>query len=752
MRKLKLNELAQGISLPVEGEKYNSPGSMDAIRRAGEESMVLLKNEDHVFPFKDESIAVFGRCQVNTFFTGYGSGGDVKPTRKVSILDGLEHSSIHYDKEISETYKRWCASHVPDNGSWGKWPFSFPEMHVSASFVEAAASRNDKALVVIGRSAGEDRDNTLKRGSYFLTLEEEDLLLKVNTYFKEVAVILNIGNIIDFSWIEKYDHIKGLMIVWQLGQETGNAVADVLSGRVSPSGHLTSTIARNYEDYPSSPYFGNKDANEYKEGLHVGYRGIKDPLFPFGYGLSYTNFRIKTLDFHENDRGFEIRTSITNIGDCAGKGLIQFYAAIPGYDFLTLCAYEKSDELFPGDTETIVLTINNEQLAVFDIKKESWVIKKGQYEFFLAASSRDIIEKAGDAFFSGEIVVQQCESITEGSEERRRRIESCLPKALPEAPKERITFADVQSGKYTVEELAAQLTPEELSDLSRGEGGMDSSFAVRGNAGVFGGVTPALRERGIPVINTSDGPSGLRVSRYNSLLPIGTAVASMWNKHLTEALYRSEAEDMKHYGIDVLLGPGMNIQRNPLCGRNFEYYSEDPYLAGMTAAAAVRGIQSLGGAACIKHFACNNQETNRSLNSSNVDEKTLREIYLKPFEIAIRESSPKCIMTSYNKVNGIWSHYNYDLVTTVLRKEWGYQGLVMTDWWMALSNSPEFPVIKDNAYRIRSGINLLMPGELIRGEGEFIHDADPETYLTTGELQKNAGYILHFLLTMRPAG
>lgn len=749
MRKLKLNELAQGISLPVEGEKYNSPGSLDAIRRAGDESVILLKNEDHVLPFKDESIAVFGRCQVDTFFTGYGSGGDVKPTRKVSILDGLEHSSIHYDQKIAETYKRWCASHVPDNGSWGKWPFSFPEMHVSAGFVEAAASRNQKALVVIGRSAGEDRDNTLKRGSYFLTVEEEDLLLKINTYFEQVAVILNIGNIIDFSWIEKYNHIKGLMIVWQLGQETGNAVSNVLSGRVSPSGHLSSTIARRYEDYPSSPYFGNKDANEYKEGLHVGYRGIRNPLFPFGYGLSYTDFRVKTLNFTENEHDFEIRASITNIGHCPGKGLLQFYVSIPKYDFLSLCAYEKSDELFPGDTETLVLTIAKDQLAVFDKEKESWVIQKGNYEFFLASSSRDIIEKAGDAFFTNEIIVRQCESITESSGELKKRIEAHLPKALTSSVKEKISFADVQSGKYSLNDLVAQLTPEELSDLSRGEGGMDSSFAVKGNAGVFGGITPALRDRDIPVINTSDGPSGLRVSRYNSLLPIGTAVASMWNKHLTEILYRSEAEDMKHYGIDVLLGPGMNIQRNPLCGRNFEYYSEDPYLAGMTAAAAVRGIQSLGGAACIKHFACNNQETNRSLNSSNVDEKTLREIYLKPFEIAIRESSPKCIMTSYNKINGIWSHYNYDLIKTVLRREWGYQGMVMTDWWMALTNSPEFPDIKDNAYRIRSGINLLMPGELIRGEGEFIHDPDPERYLTTGELQENARYILNFILNMR---
>lgn len=736
------------MSLPVEGEKYNSPGSIDVIRRAGEEGVILLKNENHVLPFQGEKIAVFGRCQVNTFFVGYGSGGDVKPTRKISILDGIETSGLNYDKKLAETYKNWCASHVPDEGSWGKWPFSFPEMPLDSDLVRSAAARDEKAVVIIGRAAGEDRDNKLKKGSYYLSDDEEELLAKVNACFENVVVLLNIGNIIDLSWIRKYDHLKGLMIIWQLGQEMGHAVADVLSGRVSPSGHLTETIAEKYEDYPSATYFGNVEANDYKEGIHVGYRGIKAPLFPFGYGLSYTTFKVKTLDFHENDQGFEVRTQITNTGNHVGRGLLQLYLSIPGYDFLTLVSYEKSDELFPGDTETLLLSVRKDQLSVFEKEYESFIIRKGTYEFFLGNSPYDIIEKSGEKAFEKDIVIQKCDCITESSEILKKRIEDHIPNSVTTSVTRKIHFDEVESGKYSLDDFIAQLTPEELSDLSRGEGSMDSIFAIKGNAGVFGGITPALKKRGIPVMNTSDGPSGLRVSRYNSLLPIGTALASTWNKRLIEELYRSEAVDMKHYGIHVLLGPGMNIQRNPLCGRNFEYFSEDPYLTGMTSAAAVRGIQSLGGAACIKHFACNNQETNRSHNSSNMDEKTLREIYLRAFEITVRESSPKCIMTSYNKVNGIWSHYNYDLVTTVLRKEWGYKGLVMTDWWMEPAKSPEFSDIRNNAYRIRSGINLLMPGELIRGEGGFIHDSDPETYLKLGELQKNARYILNFILMM----
>ncbi len=743
------SSLAQGISLPVEGEKYNSPGSIDIIRRAGTESMVLMKNEDHVLPIGKEKVALFGRCQVNTFFTGYGSGGDVKPTRKVSILEGIKASGMAIDKEVADSYEAWCSLHEPDMGSWGNWPSSLPEMPVSDEFVKNAAARNEKAILIIGRSEGEDQDNTLTKGSFYLSDEEENLLSKINRYFEKVIVLLNIGGIMDFSWIGKFDHLKGLMIVWQLGQEMGHAVAEVLSGSVSPSGHLAQSVAKTYEEYPSAPYFGNADKNEYKEGIHVGYRGIKHPLFPFGYGLSYTTFKNEVTGFTEKNNGYEIGVKITNTGEYAGKGLAQIYLSIPGYDFLSLSAFEKSDKLFPGESETFTLFVRKEQLSVFEKERECFVIQEGKYEFFLGDSPYDTSDKAGESVFEEEEILVKCDSITEDSKALRKRIEERLPKEIKSNVTEEISFGDVLSGKYSIDDFIAQMTPEELSDLARGEGSMESPLAIKGNTGVFGGITPSLRSKGIPVINTSDGPSGLRVSRYCSLLPIGSAIACTWNRHLTEELYRSEADDMKHYGVDVLLGPGINIQRNPLCGRNFEYYSEDPYLAGMMAGAAVRGIQSQGSAACIKHFACNNQEKNRSHNSSNVDEKTLREIYLRPFYIAIRESSPWCIMTSYNKINGIWSHYNYDLVTTVLRKEWGYRGLVMTDWWMELSQSPEFPEIRDNAYRIRSGINLLMPGELIRGDGHFEHDANPETYLTLGELQENARHILYFILRMR---
>lgn len=281
---------------------------------------------------------------------------------------------------------------------------------------------------------------------------------------------------------------------------------------------------------------------------------------------------------------------------------------------------------------------------------------------------------------------------------------------------------------------------------------MDSVFGTAGNTGIFGGVTEELRALGIPAVNTSDGPAGIRLMRYASLLPIGTALASTWNPDLVEKLCCLEAKEMLHYDVDVLLAPGMNIHRNPLCGRNFEYFSEDPYLTGMIASAVVTGIQSEGASACPKHFACNSQETNRNSNDSRLDERTLREIYLKAFEIVVKKARPYNLMTSYNKVNGVWSHYNYDLVTTVLRGEWHYDGNVVTDWWMQMGESPEFPGLKDNAYRIRAGVDVLMPGSLTMGSREIAKDPeivkamDLPDGLTLGELQETARHVLTFVL------
>ena len=280
---------------------------------------------------------------------------------------------------------------------------------------------------------------------------------------------------------------------------------------------------------------------------------------------------------------------------------------------------------------------------------------------------------------------------------------------------------------------------------------MNSSLGVEGNAGSFGGVLENLREKGIRPIITSDGPAGLRLARYCALLVCGTGQACSFNEQLIEDLYAKVGEEMACHGTDVCLGPGMNIHRNPLCGRNFEYFSEDPLLSGKMAAAVVRGIQSGGKAACPKHFACNNQEVSRNINDSRVSERTLREIYLRNFEICVREGKPKTIMTSYNKINGVWSHYNYDLVTTVLRGQWGFDGVVITDWWMRRSKSPEFPELEDNAYRVRAQVDVLMPGSMsrlakgYRSDGTLLKTLGQPEGIKRAELQRTAQNVLNLL-------
>jgi beta-glucosidase len=335
----------------------------------------------------------------------------------------------------------------------------------------------------------------------------------------------------------------------------------------------------------------------------------------------------------------------------------------------------------------------------------------------------------------------------------RARILENLPEEITPTGDRGIKLSDVRDSKYALREFVAQLSDKELGDLSRGEGGMRSALGVPGNAGAFGGITEELREKGIPAIITADGPAGLRVSRYVSLLPCGTSLACTWNSSLVEALLALEGREALNCGVDVILAPGMNIHRNPLCGRNFEYYSEDPVLSGRIAAAAVRGIQSSGVSACPKHFAANNQEVRRNTNDSRVSEQALREIYLRNFEICVKEGKPQNIMTSYNKINGVWSHYNYDLVTTVLRNDWGYTGNVMTDWWMQKAKSPEFPSICDNAYRVRAQVDVAMPGGMTSKKQYYIFDKEQlETLgkpdgLTRGELQRGAMNVLRFALT-----
>ncbi len=310
-------------------------------------------------------------------------------------------------------------------------------------------------------------------------------------------------------------------------------------------------------------------------------------------------------------------------------------------------------------------------------------------------------------------------------------------------------------GRIDLDTFVSQLDLTELEAISRGAYIMGHPLGAKGNAGIFGGVTESLRAKGVPPVTTTDGPSGIRLYDSCSLLPIGNLLACSFDLELVQTLYAAVAGEMKQRGSDVLLAPGMNIHRNVLCGRNFEYFSEDPYLTGRMAAAVVKGVQSRGLSACPKHFACNNQETNRNRTDSVLSERALREIYLKGFEICIKQAKPKVLMTSYNKINGVWGHYHYDLVTTILRGEWDYAGLVITDWWMQYAPSPEFPKVTGNAYRVRAGVDVLMPGarsftdKRRKPDGTLLATYGKPGGITLGEMQQAARHVLRCVLELK---
>ena len=740
------------------GERYSADGFPELIREAGAESCVLLKNNGMLPLKKDEETAVFGRCQLDWFYVGYGSGGDVHPAWRVNLIDGLKNAGQPFNTALADHYAAWIKANPADHGWWGHWPFSHPEMPLDEETVRNVSKTAKTALVVIGRAAGEDRDNTLDKGSYYLTEDERTMLDLATENFSRVAVLLNVGSIMDMAWAEDYgDRISAILYVWQGGMESGNAAADILCGKKSPSGRLSDTIARYYVDYPGSKDFGGKDYNNYAEGIYIGYRHFdrfspKSVLFPFGFGLSYTSFKTAAEDFAHAAGELTVTAKVTNTGSMPGKEVVQLWCTAPVGTLdkpkRVLCAFAKTVELYPGESETVTLRCTDQDFASYDAGRHAFVLESGQYRFVIGE------QEIGTFRISEDRIVKSCRPLKLSSDKLRQVILTELPSPVKASPSSG-TLDDVAAGKLSLESFVAGLAPEELEALTRGEGMMNVPLGVPGNAGGFGGVTPGLRQKGVSEIITADGPAGLRLQKFSSLMPIGTALACTWNTVLVEALHEKLGEEMSHYGVDVHLGPGMNIHRNPLCGRNFEYYSEDPLLTGKMAAAAVRGVQSRRHASCPKHFACNNQETRRNQNDSRLSERALREIYLRGFEICVREADPLTIMTSYNKVNGVWAHYNYELATSVLRNDWGFDGVVITDWWMQHASSPEFPKLKDNAYRVRAGVDVLMPGDWsktakrYRADGTLLETLGQSEGITLAELQRTALRVLRLVIKLK---
>lgn len=739
-----VSELVQHINIKegILGEKKINPKMSALLRQAAAESIVLLENEG-VLPLKAQSkLAVFGRSQIDYFYVGYGSGGEVNPPYLVNVIQGLEEKDIVLNQVLIEKYQTFSANNIVEDGIWGQWPRFLEEMTLSNEEVKSASEDSEIALIVIGRAAGEDRENVLEEGSYYLTQKEKKMIDQVTHYFEKVVLVINSGNVIDLSWTENYA-FSAILFAWQGGMESGNAIADVLMGDVNPSAKLPDTIARHYEDYPSAKQFGHEEYVEYVEDIYVGYRYFETfhpekVIYPFGYGLSYTQFAMDS-ELLVNDRSVTINVSVTNIGEMPGKEVVQIYHEPPqgklGKPKRNLIEFKKTELLQPGQTENLNFEINLQDLASYDDSGVtghpfSYVLEAGEYQFYVGDSLINL-ELVGNYHLEKLLVIQKLKQIAAPVENFNRLVatledgqlvETYQPVTLQkESVKERVlqhleslsevssqeTFLD--TGK-TVSELIHSFSKEELDALTRGEGPMNSPFGPKGNAGMFGGTIESLRQKGIPPVITTDGPAGIRLNYYASLLPCGTAFASTWNLELLKVIGIEFGKELVGLGSDMILAPGMNIHRNPLGGRNFEYFSEDPYLTGKMAASYVIGVQSNQVATCPKHFACNNQETNRNYNDSRVSERALREIYLKGFEICVKESNPYSIMSSYNKINGVWAHYHFDLATEILRNEWEYQGCILTDWWMRMAKDPNFEHVENNAYRVRAQVDILMPG------------------------------------------
>ncbi len=757
---------------------------VELCRKTGAEGIVMLKNKDNVLPLKEDNVlSVFGRVQNDYFYVGYGSGGDVKAPYKVSLMQGLkDNKKIKLNELLATATEKWCENNPVDDGFWGHWPMCYDEMPIDASLARTAASMSDTALVVIGRSAGEDRENKLEKGSYYLTDAEKKMLDCVTTAFDRVILLLNCGSIMDMGEIYAYgDKISAILYVWQAGMESGNVIADVLSGDSYPSGKLADTIAKSYADYPGSFDFGKRDFNCYTEDVYVGYRGFetfaKDSvIYPFGFGLGYTDFAIENIKYSCVNKIITVSADVKNIGNASGKEVLQLYYEAPcgrlGKPARALAAFKKTGELKSGESENITLSFSVSNMSSYDDEAEfAYILEKGSYNLYLGTDVRsaalcgtyeqeksEIVSRHSQVsapkhqfkrikFING---VVKHEDVPTAKYNLKQIITDNLPEATEYTGDKGYKLSDVKNGKITMEQFVAQLDNTELEAISRGDYVMNSPLGAAGNAGTFGGVLPSLREKGVPAATTTDGPSGIRINEGASLLPVATLLASTWNPDLVEALYEQVGIEMKRVGSDILLAPGMNIHRNPLCGRNFEYFSEDPYVTGIMAAAIVRGVQKAGVSACPKHFACNSQETNRTHTDSILSERALREIYLKGFEICVKTANPQNIMTSYNKINGVWGHYNYELCERILRVEWGYTGNVMTDWWMRSSKSPEFPEIRDQAYRVRAGVNVLMPGGDRTGrrkpDGTLLKTLGKADGITLGELQRNAAQVLNFVM------
>lgn len=721
-------------------------------KEAATEGMVLLKNENNRLPLMSGAkVALFGKGTFD-YVKGGGGSGDVHSAYIRNLYEGLKELK---EVEIFEPLAEYYRENVAKQYAEGAVPGMTVEPAITEQQVQDARVFADTAIVVISRFSGEGWDRSsieceeeynpwksapgnsmpavsgriFPKGDFYLTKEEEDMIARVKEAFSDIVVVLNVGGMMDTSWIKKDEKLSAALIAWQGGMEGGLATAEILMGKVSPSGKLSDTLAASVEDYLSTENFHESfDYVDYTDDVYVGYRyfetfaDAKDKVcYPFGYGLSYTSFALEQIKAWEEGESIKVSLRVINTGTYAGKEVVQVYTCAPQgllqKPARELKAFAKTKLLQPGESQELELSFTKASMASYDdlgkVAKSAYVLEAGEYGIYVGTNVRDVVKADWAYQVEENQVVEQLSAklvptllkkriLADGTYEelplgepndpnacifekmRPGTDEGILPAVrgrascfMLDAYKKGSHFLiEVAEGKITLDEFVEQLSDEDLIHLLGGQPntGVANTFGI-GN----------LPEYGVPNLMTADGPAGVRINEgfdiYTTAWPCATLLACTWNEELVEKVGTAGSKELKENNLSVWLTPAMNIHRNPLCGRNFEYYSEDPFLTGKMGAAMVRGIQSQNMAATIKHFAANNKETNRKHSDSRVSERALREIYLKGFEIAVKEGGTWAVMSSYNMINGHRTSECRELLEDILRGEWGYEGLVMTDWW-----------------------------------------------------------------------
>lgn len=739
-------------------------------RAAAAEGMVLLKNENKLLPLKKGvKVALFGKASAD-YVKGGGGSGDVSTAFVNNICDGMEEKQSEGKVTLFAPLTDFYRQNVAEQYANGTLPGKTLEPIIPQDLLDAAAGECDVAVINICRYSNEGRDRDIK-DDYYLTENESIMIDAVTKRFDKVVVVLNVGGVIDTSWFAENDKISAVLLGWQAGLEGGMAQADILLGDVCPSGKLTDTFAASYSDYPSSESFNESEEYvEYTEDIFVGYRYFctmpqahKKVVYPFGYGLSYTDFNIKILNAQLCDDTVKIGVKITNTGNTAGKQVLQLYSASPSGRLqkprIELRDFQKTELLAPAQSVDITFALSVDSLVSYDEQSASYVLEAGKYEIFVGSDcvtlqsalcfelkeERTVLKlqnlcipkklskrMLADGSYQ-KIEMAEYEPKFDTSDWHKKptwKFEHIQPDLRETViPEGRIMLGDVVDGKNTLDEFISQLSDEALIEIVGGT----PNYSVANTWGI--GDNDAF---GIPPVMTADGPAGLRIKPelqvHTTAWPCATLLACSWNTDIVFRVGKAAALEVKENNIGMWLAPALNIHRNPLCGRNFEYYSEDPVVSGKIAAAMVKGVQSENISACIKHFCCNNKETDRFISDSRVSERALREIYLKGFQIVVKEAEPWAVMTAYNRLNGTYTSENKELIDGILRKEWGFGGLVVSDW----GNYAE-------QYReILAGNNLRMPNS----NGKRVLKALELGLIDRGDLERNARYVFEFLMRL----